>query len=109
MEKRKIDLTKLEKFKYPLLILALGVVLMLLPSSSSRKEQSGDDSALLQQMLSCTEGVGEVRVLVSEKGVVVVCSGAKDAEVRLHIMKAVSAYTGYGSDKITILKMAEQP
>ncbi len=108
MEKRRIDLAKLEKFKYPLLILVLGVVLMLLPGGS-REEPAGEDSERLQQLLACAEGVGEVRVLVSEQGVVVVCSGAEDARVRLHILKAVSAYTGTGSDRITILKMAEQP
>lgn len=108
MEKRGIDLAKLEKFKYPLLILVLGVVLMLLPGSG-REEQAGDDGARLQQLLSCAEGVGEVRVLVSEKGVVVVCGGAEDARVRLYILKAVSAYTGTSWDRITILKMAEKP
>lgn len=99
----------LRKYRYPLLILLLGVVLMLLPSGKSAaqvptEERSGDYR--LQEILSSTEGVGEARVLISESGVVVVCRGADSAKVRLDILRAVSAYTGFGSDRITILKLA---
>jgi stage III sporulation protein AG len=38
-------------------------------------------------------------------GAVVVCGGADKAEVKLAVVQAVSAYTGLGSDKITVLKM----
>ena len=37
-------------------------------------------------------------------GAVVVCPGADSAAVRLKITRAVSAYTGLGSDRIIILK-----
>ena len=46
-------------------------------------------------------------LLISESGVVVVCQGAENARVRLDIIRAVSSYTGFTSDKITILKMAD--
>ena len=97
---------KLDKFKYPLVVLVIGVVLMLLPSggSSAAGVSEGEPMALL---LSSTEGVGESRVLISENGVVVVCQGAENARVRLDIIRAVSSYTGFTSDKITILKMAD--
>lgn len=97
---------KLEKFKYPLVVLVIGVVLMLLPGGSAAAggESEEEPMALL---LSCTEGVGESRVLISENGVVVVCQGAENARVRLDIIRAVSSYTGFASDKITILKMAD--
>ena len=109
MEQLKDKLKKLDQFKYPLLILILGVMLMLLPSGRGTKaEAAADENTLLQQMLSSSEGVGQARVIVSENGVVVVCYGADDAKVRLDVIKAVSAYTGFGADRITILKMADE-
>ena len=95
-----------EKFKYPIMILALGVLLLLFPGGNAEKKAE-NDSPTLSQILACTRGVGECRILVSDKGVVVVCEGADNAKVRLEIIRALSSYTGYSSDKITILKMAE--
>ncbi len=97
----------LEKFKYPLIILVLGVVLMLIPGKGSALTASGDSDNPLEAVLSCTSGVGRAEVIVSESGVVVVCDGAGDAKVRLDIIRAVSSYTGFASDKITILKMTQ--
>lgn len=39
------------------------------------------------------------------KGAVVVCDGAGSPQVRLSIAKAVSVFTGLGTDKISIIKM----
>ncbi|MCI6486693.1 MAG: YhcN/YlaJ family sporulation lipoprotein [Clostridiales bacterium] len=96
----------LDKFKYPLLILVLGVILMLLPTGSTKSEEAEGDERI-QQMLSSVEGVGEAQVIISDNGVVVVCRGAENAAVRLDIIRAISAYTGFGSDRITILKLAD--
>ena len=96
----------LDKFKYPLLILVLGVILMLLPTGSAKSEEA-EGNERIQQMLSSVEGVGEAQVIISENGVVVVCRGAENAAVRLDIIRAISAYTGFGSDRITILKLAD--
>jgi len=94
------------KYKYPVLILVIGLVLMLLPGSNTyANEYEGDNK--IEQMLSCTQGVGEAKVLVSDNGVVVVCRGATNPSVRLEIINAISAYTGFTSDKITVLKMAD--
>ena len=41
-------------------------------------------------------------------GAVVVCDGADSATVRLRVMQAVSALTGLGSDKISVIKMKRQ-
>ena len=98
---------KLEKFKYPILILILGLILMLLPSHTDSAGPAVDGDAVFQQILSSTEGVGEAKVIVSENGVVVVCRGGDNAAVRLEIIKAIGSYTGFGSDKITVLKMAD--
>ena len=96
----------LDKFKYPLLILVLGVMLMLLPTGSAKSEEA-EGNERIQQMLSSVEGVGEAQVIISDNGVVVVCRGAENAAVRLDIIRAISAYTGFGSDRITILKLAD--
>lgn len=99
----KATLEKLKKYRYPALICALGVILMLLPTGGKTRP---DGVASLETILSQTEGVGEVSVLISESGVVVVCRGADRAEVRLDIYHAVESHTGFSSDKVTILKMA---
>lgn len=100
-----IELAK--KYRYPLLVLALGIGLLLVPTQrKSGSEVSAEDERLCM-VLTSTAGVGESRVLISEHGVVVVCQGADNAEVRLEILRAVRSYTGFGSDKITILKLAE--
>ena len=98
---------KLEKFKYPLLILAIGLLLLLLPTGSAKESDAADADRRLQELLSCTEGIGQTRVLISDTGVVVVCRGAENPRIRLDIIRAVGSYTGFGSDKITVLKMAE--
>ena len=108
MNQLKDKLGKLKEFKVPLLILALGVLLMLFPGSGGAEETAEDEGSLLQQALACSQGVGEARVILSENGVVVVCDGAENAKVRLEIIRAVSAYTGFGSDRITILRMADR-
>ncbi|MDD6089369.1 MAG: hypothetical protein SO014_03590 [Candidatus Limivicinus sp.] len=106
-DKFKNRTAALERFKYPILILIAGVLLMLLPGPGEGKstELSGDE--LVAHILSSSDGVGEAKVLISDSGVVVVCTGADDASVRLDIIRAVGSYTGFGADKITILKMAD--
>ena len=58
---------RFEKYKYPLLVLIVGAVLMLLPSGGSTKEQPTPDESLAQ-LLESVEGVGELRVVISETG-----------------------------------------
>lgn len=107
MSEIKEKAAKLEKFKYPLIILIVGVVLMLIPGKSTYLNTPSDTDEPLKTVLSCTSGVGRAEVIASECGVVVVCDGAEDAKVRLDIIRAVSSYTGFASDKITILKMTD--
>ncbi len=102
--KRILD--KIGGFKIPLLMLALGVLLMLLPGTP-RREQT-DRTPDLAEALTLAEGVGEACVLLSENGAVIVCDGADDAVVRWKITEAVRTYTGFGADQITILKKADQ-
>lgn len=110
----------LSKNKYVLLVLALALVLLLLPSGKSESlvttagqgsalESSGipmdTESARLSAFLSRMEGVGEAEVLLSAEGAVVLCTGAENTAVRLKVTNAVSAYTGLGSDKISVIKI----
>ena len=97
----------MERFKFPLLVRALGIILMLIPGSGDNTPVLSQSDALVSEMLSQVQGVGEAVVLISDKGVVVVCSGADNAKTRMEIIQAVGSYTGYGSDKITILKMVD--
>ena len=106
---RKAKLTAyLEKLKLPLLVLILGVFLMLLPSGAKDTELPDDPGDRMQEILSHTRGVGRAMVLISEQGVVIACTGADDPQVRLDIIRAIGSYTGFGSDRITVLKLADE-
>ena len=106
MEGKKL-LETLDRLKFPLLALLLGLGILLLPGKTGQPAAAADENLLLEQTLACTRGVGRARVIVSEKGVVIVCQGADDAQVRLEIIQAIGSYTGFTSDRITVLKMAE--
>ncbi len=97
----------LEKWKLPLLVLFFGLMLMLLPASGGNRKDEKDPDLTLQEILSHTKGVGQAMILISDHGVVVACTGADDPRVRLDIIRAVGSYTGFGSDRITMLKFAE--
>ena len=127
---KALDLTKLPKIltknKYVWLVLALGLFLLLLPGRTAqgapedipkqRADGVGDalpssgipldtESERLAALLSEIKGVGDASVLLSGSGAVVVCSGGDSPTVRYLVTNAVSAYTGLGSDKITVMKM----
>ena len=101
----KAVVKKLNAIKYPLLILAFGIFLMMLPTGAKKETTEESTGSALEQVLRCSEGVGDIRVIVSDNGVVAVCDGASDPGVRLDILRAIGSYTGFGSDKITVLKM----
>ena len=103
----KAILKKLDAIKYPLLILAFGVFLMLLPSGRALDPTEEEMNTALERGLSCSDGVGEVRILISETGVIVACEGAENPKVKLDILHAIGSYTGFGSERITILKMVK--
>ena len=104
----KERIKKLGSYKYPLVILLIGVILLLVPSKKEETKISNSAEKALEEVLAVSSGVGRVRVLVSENGAVVVCDGAGNAAVRLDILRAISSYTGLGSGRITILKMSNQ-
>ena len=105
MSRDVLELAK--KWKTPLFILLAGLLLLLLPGGEEKSVPAEPPEAALADILSKTQGVGEARVLISDSGVVVACEGASSAEVRLDILRAVRSYTGFGTDKITILKLGK--
>ena len=122
-------LKKLSKSKYVLLVLLLGLVMLLLPGGKSDSKSANSPPAVaaatqanalaldatgvalyaegenLADLLSKIEGVGRCEVLMSNAGVVIVCEGANSAKVKLDVTNAAMSYTGFGSDKITVMKM----
>ncbi len=107
MKDWKSRLKQLDALKYPLLVLLLGILLMVLPGGVRTKTAGAGEEDSFRQLISRIEGVGESCLALSEKGVVIVCEGAEDPEVRLSLTQAIRSYTGFSSDRITILKMAE--
>lgn len=106
------------KNRYVLLVLVLGLLLLLWPEGggASSLENAADalastgvslerEGEKLAALLTATEGVGRVNVLLSHSGAVVLCDGAGNAAVRLAVTNAVASYTGLGCDKIQVMKM----
>ncbi len=96
-----------DKFKYPLLALVLGLIIMLLPAGSADSDDSSQtDEQRLAAVLRKCDGVGNASVLLSDTGAVIVCDGAENAAVRLSVIKAAEAFTGFSSDSIQVIKTA---
>lgn len=103
MKKGKLILADLKKYRILIIALLVGILFLAMPTHS--KEISADtEDARFALALRQTEGVGNAEVLISESGVVIVCDGADNAEVKLTVIKAAEAYTGFTSDKIQVLK-----
>ena len=109
MSELKGAIGKLGKYKYPLIILIVGLFLLLLPSRGSTvgSNSATDDEMRFKATLENTIGVGKANVLISDSGVVIVCDGAENSNVKLSIIKAAEVFTGFSSDKIEILKTAD--
>jgi len=146
------------KYKYVLIVLAVGIILMLLPGKQEQTDETiftekpavqheWDITQALTDVLRQVKGAGEVKVLLTVaggyttvyqyntdtsgrhetvivtdanrnqsglvqqinppkyQGAIIVCQGADNDVVRLHIIEAVAKVTGLGTDKISVLKM----
>lgn len=117
MNERKGALSAfLQKKSVLIVLLAAGLLLLLWPKSADARMAGTDEDVSttgekrLCAVLSKIDGVGEVCALLSEEpnhrgeysGAVVVCSGARSADVRLRVIQAVSAFTGLGSNRIIV-------
>ena len=69
-----------------------------------------DDYSRTTETVVVSSGGGEDQVVVTRevypkfRGALVVCQGASDPTVQLRVLEAVSALTGLGSDKISIVQ-----
>jgi len=73
--------------------------------SASRELAEGEKGTLVISE-SGKERVVELYYVNPEyTGAVIVCEGAGSAELRLQITKAVSNFTGLGTDKISVISM----
>ncbi|MGI6013392.1 MAG: hypothetical protein ACOX7K_03795 [Oscillospiraceae bacterium] len=80
-------------------------VLLSLKSTVGRELATDEEGTLVLSEGAGAETVVELYETCPEYlGAVVICSGANKAEVALAVTRAVQAYTGLGSDKITVIK-----
>lgn len=94
---------ELKKNRFLIIAFLVGILLLLIPTQN-KVEDVSDNETRLAATLECIQGVGEANVLISENGVVVVCEGAGNADVKLMVINAAEAFTGFTSDNIQVLK-----
>ena len=99
--------------------------LMLTVDTGTQRELAGDtclsysgettapeDYSRTTETVVVSGGSGEDQVVVTRetcpqfRGALVVCQGADDPQVKLSVIEAVSALTGLGSDKISVIRGA---
>ena len=117
MSERKSALSSiLQKKSVLIFLLAAGLLLLLWPKSSGSGSAEKNEDVFTNEekrlcaVLSKIDGVGNVYALLSEEpnrrgeytGAVVVCSGAGSPDTRLRVIQAVSAFTGFGSNRIIV-------
>jgi len=106
----------------PLLLL---IALMLLLSSFAAQDGSQDMTAQemrISRTLSLIQGAGECRITLycqekesafspgsAPSGAVILAQGARNIEVRMHLMQAAEALLGLPPDRIEIFPMEELP
>lgn len=80
-------------------------VLLSVQGSASRELAESNEGTLVVSE-NGKERVVEIYYVNPEyMGAIIVCDGANSADVRLAISKAVSDFTGLGTDKITVISM----
>ncbi|MDR2605752.1 MAG: hypothetical protein LBC38_00535 [Oscillospiraceae bacterium] len=113
----------LKKYKYIVIALAAGIVLLLLPRTASGQARDApvspttaqlyggsggsgySDEEKLSAILAKLDGAEGLAIVLSDRGAVVICRNLTP-ELKLRITQAVSVYTGLSSEKIIILKGA---
>ena len=89
MNEFKGKAAKLEKFKYPLIVLVLGIALMLIPGKSAIIDEASDTDEPLKTVLSCTNGVGRLSHRIA---VLSWCATARKTQRSGWILSALSAH-----------------
>lgn len=83
-------------------------VLLSVKGSASRELAKGDEGTLVVSENGKERVVDLYYVNPDYMGAVIVCDGADSADVRLKVTRAVAAYTGLGTDEITVLSMEKK-
>lgn len=79
--------------------------------TDTQTDTDGERSSVERKTVILSEGSAYDEAAVSEvyypqfQGALIVCEGADSASVRLKLIEAVTALTGLGSDRITVVKM----
>jgi hypothetical protein len=110
------------KYKYLLVVIMIGILLMLWPVGKSlppaETAQSPPELTLteteerISASLEKIEGVGRIELVLTMRqdhseflGALVVCDGADNNAVAWQVVNAVMSLTGLQSDRITVAKM----
>lgn len=113
---------KLGAYKYVLLVIAVGLILLLWPNAPPSNSNTNDTQnpavttqqgspattpleMSLEEQLNRIEGVGRAELLLTDNGALIVCEGALDAGIRMKVLEAVSSVTNLSYDKISVIKM----
>ena len=80
-------------------------VLLSVQGSASRELAESEDGTLVVSENGKERVVELYYVNPEYMGAIIVCDGANSADVRLAISKAVSDFTGLGTDRITVISM----
>ena len=114
------------KYKYVLIILLAGLILLLLPTGSRTKAKTAQAAAVSEQTQPQTIQAEEQPTIISAGGgaqeavelrtvspqylgAVVVCDGADSPQVQLAVTQAVAQFTGLSMDHISVLRKEPDP
>ena len=103
-------LTKMEGVGRCEVMLSLESSSRLTLARDSNETRREGEQKTQSEVLTVNRGSGCQEVVITEeiypvfKGAVVVCDGADSSSVKLNIVQTVSALTGLGSDKISVVK-----
>ena len=87
-----------------ILILLAGILLVVIAMPTGKIPGSEDEETKLETILGEMEGVGKVKVMTTEEGVVVIADGADNWTVVQNITDVVQALFNVDSHKIKVMK-----
>ena len=117
-DKSVIDYLRSGGATKPIIILAIGLLLLIVGGFMSKSDTSAQKvENETAKLCSMVEGVGECEVMLTYRevdgekivySVAIICQGAESAEVRRDLTKLVSSLYGVGAHRISILKLEKE-
>ena len=110
------DFLRSKSLILPVLLAALGLVLLLFSEGFTANNADGEEKRA-EQICSSVSGVGECTVMMTYRevdgeskvyAVAVVCEGADDVHVRQDLTELICSLYGIGSHRVTVLKPNDQ-